>query len=80
MPAFRVKDVRDSTGSGDAFASAFLLSLSRGEKMKDALEYAQAVAALKVTRLGANAIPTHDEAIKFLQEQKKEIEEKIEEK
>ncbi|MDP8003248.1 MAG: carbohydrate kinase family protein, partial [Caldisphaera sp.] len=58
MPAFRVKDVRDSTGSGDAFASAFLLSLSRGEKMKDALEYAQAVAALKVTRLGANAIPT----------------------
>jgi len=72
MPAFRVKEVKDSTGSGDAFASAFLLSLSRGEKMKFALQYAQAVAALKVTRLGANAIPTNEEVMSFLEENKKE--------
>ncbi|AFZ70762.1 sugar kinase, ribokinase [Caldisphaera lagunensis DSM 15908] len=71
MPAFRVKEVRDSTGSGDAFAAAYLLSLTRGIKTVDALEFAQAVAALKVTKLGANAIPTQEEALEFLKQQKK---------
>mgnify|MGYP001772562368 CR=1 FL=1 len=74
MPAFRVQTVRDSTGSGDAFAAAMLLRLARGDRLKDALIYAQAVAALKVTRLGANEIPPLDEIEKFLAENRKAVE------
>ena len=70
MPAFKVKEIRDSTGSGDAFAAAYLLSLTRGMKTVESLEFAQAVAALKVTRLGANAIPTQEEAMEFIKKQK----------
>jgi ribokinase len=80
MPAFKVSDVRDSTGSGDAFAAALLLKLSRGEKLKEALIYAQAVAALKVTLLGAHALPSTDEIEKFYQEHRKEVEAGISEK
>ncbi|ESQ26641.1 MAG: Sugar kinase, ribokinase family [uncultured Acidilobus sp. JCHS] len=74
MPAFRVDVVRDSTGSGDAFAAALLLRLSRGDKLKDALIYAQAVAALKVTMLGANEIPPLEEIERFLAERRKDVE------
>ncbi len=77
MPAFKVDIVRDSTGSGDAFAAALLLRLSKGERLRDALIYAQAVAALKVTRLGANEIPQLDEIEKFLAERRKEVESRI---
>lgn len=74
VPAFKVSVVRDSTGSGDTFAAALLLKLSRGERLKDALVYAQAVAALKVTMLGANALPPPEEIEKFYQEHRKEVE------
>ncbi|ADL18438.1 ATP-dependent 6-phosphofructokinase [Acidilobus saccharovorans 345-15] len=74
VPAFKVSVVRDSTGSGDTFAAAMLLRLSRGDKLRDALVYAQAVAALKVTMLGANALPPIEEIEKFYQEHRKEVE------
>ncbi|MGC9113225.1 carbohydrate kinase family protein [Acidilobus sp.] len=74
VPAFKVSVVRDSTGSGDTFAAAMLLRLSRGERLKEALVYAQAVAALKVTMLGANALPPVEEIEKFYQEHRKEVE------
>ncbi|MGC9071929.1 MAG: carbohydrate kinase family protein [Acidilobus sp.] len=80
MPAFKVDVVRDSTGSGDAFAATLLLKLSRGERLREALVFAQAVAALKVTRLGANEIPSVDEIERFLSERRKEVEAGISER
>mgnify|MGYP001770663935 FL=1 len=74
MPAFRVDVVRDTTGSGDTFAGALLLRLSRGDRLRDALIYAQAAAALKVTMLGANAIPPVEEIEKFIQDRRKDVE------
>lgn len=77
MPAFSVDKVRDSTGSGDTFAASLLYRLSKGDKLKDALIYAQAVAALKVTMLGAHAIPPLEEIGRFLQERRKDVESRI---
>jgi ribokinase len=68
LPAFRVKAV-DTTGAGDAFATGLLLSLGNGSELKEALRYASAVAALKVTRLGSHAIPTAKEVEELLASQ-----------
>lgn len=68
FPAFKVKRVIDTTGAGDAFAAGFLLGLSRGYSLKKALIYANAVAALKVTRLGSHNIPGHEDVVKFIWE------------
>ncbi len=65
-PAFKVGRVKDATGGGDAFAAGLLTALSRGWSFEDALRYGQAVAAIKVTRLGSNAIPTHEEVMSLL--------------
>ena len=80
VPAFHVDVVRDSTGSGDTFAAALLYKLSRGETLKESLIYAQAVAALKVTMLGANALPPLDEIEKFYKEHRKDVESGIQDK
>jgi len=69
LPAFPVKKVVDTTGAGDAFAAGLLLGLSRGYSLKKALIYANAVAALKVARLGSHSVPSHDEVIEFIWEQ-----------
>jgi len=66
FPAFKVERVKDTTGGGDAFAAGLLTALSRGWKLENAVKYAQAVAAIKVSRLGSNAIPTHEEVMAFL--------------
>ncbi len=69
LPAFKVKKVVDTTGAGDAFAAGFLLGLSRGYGLKKALVYGNAVAALKVERLGSHNVPEHDVVVKFIWEQ-----------
>ncbi len=68
MPALPVERVVDTTGAGDAFAAGLIMGLNRGYRPKRALIYALAVAALKVTKLGSHAIPTHDEVIRYLWE------------
>lgn len=65
VPAFRVKAV-DTTGAGDAFVTAFLVSLSEGKGYAEAIRFANAVAAIKVTRLGSHEIPSREEAEEFL--------------
>ena len=65
--AFKVKVV-DTTGAGDSFAGGFLSSLIRGEGLDEALRFANAVAALKVTRRGARSSPTRSEVERFLSE------------
>jgi len=67
-PALPVDRVVDTTGAGDAFAAGLLMGLSRGYRIKRALMYALAVAALKITRLGSHAIPSHEETVRYLWE------------
>lgn len=70
LPAYKVKAV-DTTGAGDSFAAGLIVSLLEGKELREALEFANATAALKVTRLGAQVIPTRDEVEVFLRQQKK---------
>lgn len=66
IPAFAVKAV-DSTAAGDAFNAGFAVSLLSGEAPVQAARYASAVAAISVTRAGAQpSIPTAGEVERFL--------------
>lgn len=51
-PAFDV-EVRDTTGAGDCFAGGFLAARQRGASLADAGQFANAVAALSVQKIGA---------------------------
>lgn len=57
VPAFAV-DVVDTTGAGDAFNGGLAVALAEGQELPAALRFANAVAALSVTRPGtAPAMP-----------------------
>jgi ribokinase len=61
LPARAVRAV-DCTGAGDTFVGAFAVASCGGAALPDAVQYAQAAAALAVTRMGAQtSIPTHAE-------------------
>jgi len=70
VTAFNVKAI-DTTGAGDAFVTGLLHSLGGGNNFKEAMRYASAVAAIKVTRLGSHVIPNGDEVEEFLSLAKK---------
>lgn len=66
IPAFSVEAV-DTTGAGDAFSGGLAHSLAAGVPLKDAIHYANAVAALCVTKWGtAPAMPTKEQVEQFL--------------
>jgi sulfofructose kinase len=68
VPAFAV-EVVDTTGAGDSFHGGFLFALSRGFALKEAVEFASAVAALKCTRLGGQSgLPSLSQVMGFLSE------------
>jgi ribokinase len=71
VPGFSVKVV-DTTGAGDVFCGALAAVL--GEKsLRDAVIYANAAAAMSVSKLGAQpSIPRRREIEKFLAEHKSE--------
>ena len=52
VPTFPV-DVVDTTGAGDAFNGALAVALAEGQTVSDAITFANATAALCVTRAGA---------------------------
>ena len=52
MEANQVKAI-DTTGAGDAFNGGFSFALLKGKKIKDCLEFANKVAGLSTTKLGA---------------------------
>ena len=57
----------DTTAAGDTFNGALAVALAEGCAVKEALRFANAAAALSVTRLGAQAsIPQRAEVEKFL--------------
>lgn len=58
FPAHRVRAV-DSTAAGDAFSGALAFSLANGNHHREAIEFANRVAAYTVTKMGAQAsMPT----------------------
>ena len=68
MPAFAVEAV-DTTGAGDVFRGAFIYAYLEGWTLEAALRFANAVAAVSCTRLGAIAsVPSKAEAERFLAE------------
>jgi len=64
-PAKRVRAV-DSTAAGDAFNGALAFALSTGLDLEDAIPFANDVAAISVTRFGAqSSMPTLAEVERF---------------
>jgi ribokinase len=65
VPGVKVTAV-DSTAAGDAFSGALACALARGLALDEAVRYAGVVAAISVTRLGAQpSLPTREEVERF---------------
>jgi len=70
VKAFKVNAV-DTTGAGDTFNGSFAAALSMGMDIKEALRFANAAAAISVTRKGAAvSSPTYEEIISFMEAHK----------
>jgi ribokinase len=68
IPGFIV-DAVDATAAGDAFTGGLAYALASGRDLKGAVKFANAVAALAVTRMGAQpSMPTREELERFLVE------------
>ena len=66
VPGFKVKAV-DTTAAGDIFNGALAVALGEGKPLKQAVRFANAAAAISVTRLGAQlSAPARREIEKFL--------------
>lgn len=65
--ALKVKAV-DTTAAGDSFIGAFALKLAEEAKTEEAVNFAVAVSALTVTKIGAQqSLPTKTEVSEFLE-------------
>ncbi len=70
VPGFEV-DAVDTTAAGDTFNGALAVRLSQGEHFRDAVIFANAAAALSVTRVGAQpSVPILSEVNTFLNERR----------
>ena len=67
MPSHEIRVV-DTKGAGDAFNAGYIAAEAHGLDVPTSLNYASAVAAIKVSRKGARSVPTHDEIMAFLSE------------
>ncbi|MBN9550020.1 MAG: ribokinase [Alphaproteobacteria bacterium] len=65
VPGFKVEAV-DTNGAGDTHIGAFVSALSQGKSPCEAARYANAAAALSVTRHGGSSAPTDFEIQEFL--------------
>ncbi|NMB02307.1 MAG: ribokinase [Firmicutes bacterium] len=66
FPAHQVKVV-DTVAAGDTFTGALAALVGEGRSLKEAAEYANAAAALAVTRRGAQpSVPTREEVLRFM--------------
>jgi ribokinase len=69
LPKVPVQSV-DATGAGDAFAAALAVALLEGRSWSEAGAWASAAAALKTTKIGAQAgLPTRDQVLELLAKQ-----------
>lgn len=68
IPAFKVKSI-DTTAAGDAFNGGFATGLMKAKTPLESARFASAVAAISVTRSGAQpSMPTSLELDRFLEE------------
>ncbi|HEX4770985.1 MAG TPA: ribokinase [Bryobacteraceae bacterium] len=68
VPGFVVEAV-DTTAAGDTFNGAFAVALAEGRDNEEAARFANAAAALSVTKFGAqSSIPTREQVSAFLAE------------
>lgn len=66
MPGFKVKAI-DTTAAGDTFNGSLAVALAEGKSMMEAVRFANAAAAISVTRLGAQpSAPSRAEIERFL--------------
>jgi ribokinase len=73
VPAFPVRAV-DSTAAGDTFNAALAVSLAEGAEIEDALRFANAAAAISVTRAGAQtSAPTRVEVESLLAQKRGQV-------
>ncbi|HTY85565.1 MAG TPA: ribokinase [Silvibacterium sp.] len=73
IPAFAV-DAVDTTAAGDAFNAGFAVGLMREYTVRDSARFASAVAALSVTRAGAqSSMPSADEVERFMEQREARI-------
>ncbi len=64
-------EVVDTTGAGDTFNGALAVALSQKGDLKEAIAFANAAAALSITKLGAQqGMPTKKEVFELLKETK----------
>jgi ribokinase len=68
IPGFNVQAV-DTTAAGDAFNGGLAVALARGDELDAAVRYAHAVAALSVTRAGAQpSLPAGEAVAAFMRD------------
>ncbi len=60
VPALAVRAV-DTTAAGDAFSAALGVALAESRSLPEAVRFATCAAGLKVTRLGAQSMPSREE-------------------
>ena len=66
IPAYAVRAV-DTTAAGDAFNGAFAVGLMLGKNSEESARFASAVAAIFVTRPGAQpSMPSAEEVERFI--------------
>lgn len=66
VPAHEVRDVVDTTAAGDTFNGALAVAIAEGKSVMEAVRFANAAAAISVTRLGAQPSAPHREEISGL--------------
>lgn len=71
-PGYAVEAI-DTTGAGDTFNGALAVGIGQGQDLKDAIDAANAAAALSVTKIGAqNGMPTKQQRDRFIADRKRE--------
>jgi ribokinase len=67
IPGFTAGVVIDTVAAGDTFCGGLAIALAEGKSLKDAVQFANAAAALSVTKVGAQAsIPIRTEVINLM--------------